>query len=510
MRRASGILPSKPGIQVPRIVLPVLLVLLVLLLPVRTMAQELPSDEQVIQNAEQYLRSAAEAGFSGTVLVARKGTVLLHRGFGMADRFHQIGNTVETVFDIGSISKQFTKAAVLKLAEAGELSLNDPITRFFDDVPSDKRSITIDYLLKHMAGLREYVDLPNEEGDFTSLDREQARQRILGQELRFPPGSDNAYSNSGYTLLAIIVERVTGRPFRRWVRENLLLPAGLARTGWYQDGPWQEAQVAIGYGGRRYGESNSPYRWPQIRWAMMGNGGMVSSADQLLRWIEQLREGRILSEDSVRRYYGGYPPTGDPPGEVPYTAYAGGNDFGFKAVVFELFRNRGVVILTTNANDDILPMGRQVTRILLGMPVAPGPQPGRIRAGAGEEPGGGPFQAIEQALLAALHGGTPESAGQFIRQHFAPEFLSHAPMEQHLAIFGQLQESFPDAEIMNAMGSPDGRLELVIASSQTGSRATITMTIQMQPPHKITGMGIDMADDPIMNGSCLRLDPDIE
>ena len=304
-------------------------------------------------------------------------------------------------------------------------------------------------------------------------------------------------------LLAIIVEHVTGQPFRAWLRENLLRPAGLTRTGWYRDGPWEEQQVAIGYGGRRYGESNSPYVWPEIRWAMMGNGGMVSSAAQLYSWIQQLQGGGILSEESLRRYYGGYLPSGDPPGEVPYMAYAGGNDFGFKAVVFELFRDRGVVILTTNANDDILPMGRQLTRILLGMPVEAGPQPGRRRPGA-EEEAAGPFQAIEQALLAALHGGTRESAEQFLTRHFASEFLDQFPMEQHLAIFGQLQESFPDAEIMNAVASPGGQLELVIASRQTGRRATITMTIQMQPPHKITGMGIDMGSQPGREGACLR------
>ena len=108
---------------------------------------------------DDYILTAVEAGFSGAVLVAKGGEVILHNGYGLADREKNIPVKKDTVFDIGSITKRFTRAAILKLEEQGKLKRSDPLTTFFDDVPEDKAEITIEQVLEHTAGFHEYHDL---------------------------------------------------------------------------------------------------------------------------------------------------------------------------------------------------------------------------------------------------------------------------------------------------------------------------------------------------------------
>ena len=175
--------------------------------------------QQMRERLETQLAGATERGFSGTVLAHNGDEIVLHRAYGLADRDKGITNTTATLFDIGSISKQFTKAAILVLEESGRLATSDPISKHLPNVPADKSKITIEQVIDHQAGFREYHDT---EGDFESMDRAEALRRILGQKLRFEPGTDQRYSNSGYTLLAAMVEAVTGERFQEFVRENQL------------------------------------------------------------------------------------------------------------------------------------------------------------------------------------------------------------------------------------------------------------------------------------------------
>jgi CubicO group peptidase (beta-lactamase class C family) len=214
-------------------------------------------------------------------LVAQGDEVVFHKGYGMAHRKRRLPNFVDTAFDVGSIAKTFTAAAIYKLAEDGRLNLDDPLGEYFDAVPENKRSITIDQLLNHRAGLPQYHD----RGDFEVLSRDRALERIFRAELQASPGESYAYSNSGYTLLAILVEEVTGQPFRDYCREHVFEPLGMQQTGFYGDRErWQEDRVATGYGDGRQGK-NSPWHWrTENLWALEGNGGVVSTAGDLLRW----------------------------------------------------------------------------------------------------------------------------------------------------------------------------------------------------------------------------------
>ena len=300
------------------------------------------SQDNLTKKLDDYILTAVEAGFSGAVLVVKGGEVVLHDGYGLADRDKNIPVNKDTVFDIGSITKRFTRAAILKLEEQGKLKRSDTLSTVIDNVPEDKAGITLEQVLEHTAGFHEYHDT---KGDFEEMDREQALKTILNQKLRFEPGDHMEYSNSGYGLLAVIIELVSGQSYTSFLKEYLFKQAGLTRTGFYRDPLWEEDEIAIGYEGRKIGKINSPFYWPHMTWALVGGGGMVSSVGELYKWIQAQ-----------------YDPKASP------SAYAGGNDFGFSAVVFEYPNEKNYVFVATNSHGNISAptLGRQLSAILKG------------------------------------------------------------------------------------------------------------------------------------------------
>jgi CubicO group peptidase (beta-lactamase class C family) len=229
------------------------------------------------------------------VVAIRKGEVVLDDAYGFADPAAGRATTAETVFDIGSLPFDFTRAAIYLLAQRGELTLDDPITRWFPVVPADKRSMTVRHLLIHRSGLPNFHDRKGDaDRDLTWIDRSEAEERILAQPLRFPPGEQAQVSHSAFGLLAAIVERASGRPYAEFLREEFFAPAGMERTGMYGDdlGLSPEA-FAIGTG-MQASDPNIPPLWGPASWLVMGSGGMVSTAADLQRWFEFTRSGGLL------------------------------------------------------------------------------------------------------------------------------------------------------------------------------------------------------------------------
>lgn len=263
----------------------------------RIAAQQPPSsvpvravDEAALRGAfESYLDRMAEYGFSGAVLVAHDGKVLLNRGYGLADRERGIPNTAETVFTTGSLSKQFTAAAILRLEEEGKLRTTDSLTRFFDSVPEDKRGITLHQLLTHTSGV---VPLVTFNRDQLETDRDAFVRRTLATPLRNPPGAAYLYSNAGYSLLAAVVEKVSGRPFAEFLRDELFALAGLRRTGYLPD--TAGVPVARLYGGGR--DNGSVLGDGVPPWGIRGAGGIATTTADMLRWYQALQGGKVLSE----------------------------------------------------------------------------------------------------------------------------------------------------------------------------------------------------------------------
>lgn len=269
-------------------------------------------------NLESRLSSEAELGFSGAVLVRRGGEVVLHRGFGFADRSQRIPITRETLFAIGSVPIDFTKAAILKLAEAGRLSTSDAVGKHLKGVPEDKRAMTLDHLMSGRSGLPDFHDTEGDaDKDLSWIDRGTAIGRILGLPLRFAPGEGQAHSHSAWVLLAAIVEIASGEPYGAYLKRQFFDPAGMTRTGNHEDGErYPDEAFAVGYEGQSAGDRNSPKHWGRTSWLVMGSGGMMSTPGDLDRWLAAIRTGRTLSPASAARYF---------TNEV----LAGGDDRGF-------------------------------------------------------------------------------------------------------------------------------------------------------------------------------------
>lgn len=232
------------------------------------------------------LQRATGGGFWGAVLVARKGQPILAKGYGFAD-YGQRANTPATLFEIASVSKQFTAAAVMVLVQRGKLKLTDTLGRHFPGVPADKQAMTVHQLLAHTSGLDPGVGLPYA----TRKTRAQLEAHVLASKLAAPPGRKFAYSNAGYALLAALVERVSGKSFEAFSREALFGPAGLVDTGFVGDRELGAGRVSARLSPYRTDATATDWFWS---WGYRGMGGVVSTVHDLARWDRALRGDRLL------------------------------------------------------------------------------------------------------------------------------------------------------------------------------------------------------------------------
>jgi CubicO group peptidase (beta-lactamase class C family) len=296
------------------------------------------------------------SGFKGGVLVARKGEVVLRKGYALADRENGIPYGPDTVFTVGSITKQFTAAAILKLETQGKLKVEDPIAKYLPGVPEDKRGITLHHLLTHTSGLESDFA-----GDYEAVERDDYVKRVLASKLRTKPGETYEYANSGYSLLGAIVEIASGKPYESYLRENLFLPAGMNETG-YRLPTWDPKRLAVGYrGGERWGKSTEkPWAKDGPYWALRANGGILSTVDDLYRWDRALRGDAVLPAKAKEKMYTRHVREGmqdswygygwalmDAPGAGHLVMHNGGNGI-FYADFLRFVDEDLVVILSTN------------------------------------------------------------------------------------------------------------------------------------------------------------------
>jgi CubicO group peptidase (beta-lactamase class C family) len=248
---------------------------------------------------DEFLGRLADWGFSGSVLVAKGGDVALARGYGLADRENKRPFTADTVSCIGSVTKQFTAAAILKLEMQGKLSVNDPLGKYFKDVPADKEGITLHHLLTHSAGLAsDFGD------DYEKISRDEIVRRALGSKLQSKPGARYSYSNAGYSLLGAVVEIVSGQGYEAYLHENLFVPAGMNQTG-YRIPRWRPEELAQGYQrGRRWGTPlDHPWAQDGPYWMLRANGGILSTVNDMYRWHRALEGKKVLSRAAKEKLF---------------------------------------------------------------------------------------------------------------------------------------------------------------------------------------------------------------
>jgi D-alanyl-D-alanine carboxypeptidase len=246
--------------------------------------------------------AAANWQFQGAVIVAAKGRTILERGVGLADLRTQAANTPATRFMIGSVAKTITAAAVLQLEEAGKLRLSDPIVKHLPDYPAGTGArVTIHHLLSHTSGIPEPAMDPRK---MTETSRPVRPAELLDlfkdRPLDFEPGAKYQYSNSGYVVLGVIIEKVSGQSYYDYIGERIFRPLGMKDTG-YREKDADPPEFARGLTEGPDGELRpAPVIHPS--WGYSA-GSLYSTVGDMLRWDRGLSEGKILSRASLARMF---------------------------------------------------------------------------------------------------------------------------------------------------------------------------------------------------------------
>jgi CubicO group peptidase (beta-lactamase class C family) len=241
------------------------------------------------------MEERSKRGFSGSVLVARDGEPLLRRGYGMANLEHDVPNTPQTKYRIGSVTKQFTAAAILILQEQGKLDVHAAIKTYLSDCPGAWDAVTVHHLLTHTSGVPDYVRGP----DFERTMREPASPdaliaRFRDRPLEFTPGERFAYRNTGYALLGRIIERVSGTTYAEFLNTHIFTPLGMNDSGYDDARPVLKGRAA-GYRRRPAGIENAPFLDMTVPFSA---GGLYSTVDDLLKWDRALAANQLLSKKS--------------------------------------------------------------------------------------------------------------------------------------------------------------------------------------------------------------------
>jgi CubicO group peptidase (beta-lactamase class C family) len=299
-------------------------------------------------------------GPGASLLILREGKPFVRRSYGFANLEDRTPAAPDTNYRLASVSKQFTAAAILLLAEDGKLSLDDSLRKWFPSLPDVAQAMTIRQVLSHMSGLIDYEDVIPP--DMTRQLHDADVLKVLETQNRtyFPPGKGYRYSNSGYALLALIVGKASGKDFATFLKDRIFNPLGMTNTVAYEEGISTVKQRAFGY-------SEQHAEWAQTDQsqtsAVLGDGGIYSSIDDLAKWDAALYDDRLLSansralaftpvtqtDDPAVRYGMGWRITEEPIGGR--TLWHSGETIGFRNVIVRYPEQRLTIILLTNRND---------------------------------------------------------------------------------------------------------------------------------------------------------------
>lgn len=346
------------------------------------------------------------------VAVARGGRTVFAHAYGMAELDNSVPNTTATLFESGSVSKQFTAAAVVLLAQQGKLALTDDVRKHVPELPDYGTPITIRHLLNHTSGLRDWGSLMAIAG-WPRETRTHTQDHVLDilrrqRALNYTPGERYSYTNSGYNLLAIIVERVSGTPFAAFSTRHVFAPLGLRDTQWRDD----HTRVVKGRSAAYSAVEGGGYAIDRPIENVYGNGGLITTVADLLRWNEALTAGAlggpgfmdemqrqgVLNDGSTITYASGLiVSTYRGVREISHT----GSTSGYRAFLVRYpDQQLSIALLANVGNVNPGRLGRQVADIFLGdaatepppsppaeaapEPSVPAPAPGELARMAGE------------------------------------------------------------------------------------------------------------------------------
>jgi len=347
--------------------------------------------------ADEHLKHELDAIFTGTtqpndpgvaVLVLKNGHTVFEKGYGVAELRAHVRIDSHTNFRLASVTKQFTAMAIMLLVHDGKLRYDETLTDIFPDFPNYGKSITIRNLLNHTSGLQDYGDLLMKQYGDTPMEKipqitDAGVLNLLKEQpgTLFPPGTKWEYSNSGYAVLAMVVEKVSGKPFRDFLHDRIFQPCGMKHTVAYENGKNEVPHRAYGHtrskqDGRFTQTDQSPTS------AVLGDGGIYTSLEDMARWDDALRRHRLLSEEDMQPAFTPaklndgsltFPPqengtdAKEPPRPVEYgfgwfldsyqghkRNYHGGGTIGFRTTI-QRFADAGLTIIVLCNRNDLNP-----------------------------------------------------------------------------------------------------------------------------------------------------------
>jgi CubicO group peptidase (beta-lactamase class C family) len=382
------------------------------------------------------------------VAVVRDGKVLLSKGYGMANLEHRAPITDSTVFDVASVSKQFTGLAVAMLVEQGRIRLSDDIRKYLPELADFGRVITIDHLVHHTSGLRDWPGsltlagwVPEDVVSFSQILTFAANQRTLN----FIPGAEYTYSNTGFNLLAEMVARVSGKSFRAWTDEQLFRPLGMTRSHFHDDHTEVIPNRAFGYGPKAGGG----FRTITDNLTAQGSSSLFTTAADLARWVMNFDDPKVAGSAALARSRTrGVLNDGS---SIPYafgishgeyrgrpTLSHGGSWAGFSTAVVHFPEQRfGVIVL---GNSPIVPATRaayQIADIFIDADLGPRPQP------ATDPLATAPSVAVPSAVLDGYVGVYRLGPGWYLRiRRDGAELKAQASREAEGALVPKSDTSF--------------------------------------------------------------------
>jgi CubicO group peptidase (beta-lactamase class C family) len=272
-------------------------------------------------------------GFSGGLFLLDRGKPVLRRAYGYGRWPERVKNTADTLFPIASVTKQFTAAAILKLELEGKLLTSDPVRRYLGPFPGELGITTIHHLLTHTSGLI------RRDTTFESSNSSEFVEKLKKAPRESYPGEKHRYANGGYSLLAAIIETVTGGTFQRYLREHLFLPAGMQQTRFIDEVNFEDLKVARGHyiwesqvqaalksvppvdaPEELLTEDPRPSGAVSCDWSIITSGGVVTTLYDIEAWECELAAGRVLSADAVNRFFAPY--VRDSGSDSAYQSYA--------------------------------------------------------------------------------------------------------------------------------------------------------------------------------------------
>jgi len=391
--------------------------------------------------------------FSGAVLVYKDGQVVLSSGYGLADRKGRIRCTRNTIFDIMSCSKNFTAAAILKLQMQGKLNIHDPISKYIGPVHEGMKTLTFHHLMTHTSG----INVRGFNGSTRTYD--DFLYRVVARApLHAKPGQRYVYSNVGYAVLAMLVEKIANEPFESYVRRHLWQPAGMTQTGFAPDFELAYNTATHGYEGRATDLGSAIVR--PLDWMARGPSSVLTTVGDLLKWYQALQGEKVLSEAAKATFFKAYK-NGYACGWTVTRSSRGTRRFGHTgsgpgyASIYMCFPDEdAVVVVLSNRRVGLKPVFSPVARYTFGMMKLP---PQAATLGPPAPPAPIIWEVPQQVVLRSrwtngrLEARVPYVSGKrhglYKRYYAAGKLWATVPYENGKVV-GTIKEFFPNGKVV--------------------------------------------------------------